>query len=135
MSDHLLLYDRDCGLCRTVTAVVLVLDRSGRLRPLALQSAEAQRVLPAMSAHERLASFHLVEEATGSVDSAGAALAELAELLPGGRVSGGALRAAPEASELLYRLVADNRHRIGRWIPSPIKARATRRVDRAEAAS
>lgn len=133
MSDHLLLYDRDCGLCRTVTAVALALDRNGRLRPLALQTAEARRLLPAMSEQERLASFHLVEQITGRASSAGAGLAALAELLPGGRVTAGALRSSARLSETAYRLVADNRQRIGRLIPKRITARAARYVDRAEA--
>jgi predicted DCC family thiol-disulfide oxidoreductase YuxK len=134
VSEYLLLYDRDCGLCRTVTGASLALDHAHRLRPLALQSSKATEVLQGMDPEERLASFHLVEVRTGRVSSAGAGLAELATMLPGGRLTGSALRLAPAASERIYRLVANHRQRIGPWIPSRLEARATRRVDRAESA-
>ncbi len=133
MSERLLLYDRDCGLCLSVVAGALILDRARRLRPVALQSAEAERVLPGMPPEQRLASFHLLDQATGQVSSAGAGLAELAAGLPGGRLTGSVLRAAPALNERAYRLVADNRHRLGRKIPSRVKAAARKRVERAEA--
>ncbi|HEY4895642.1 MAG TPA: DCC1-like thiol-disulfide oxidoreductase family protein [Solirubrobacteraceae bacterium] len=133
MSDRLLLlYDRDCGLCRCVVAAVLTLDRAGRLQPVALQSADAERLLPGLSPEERLASFHIVEEASGHVSSAGAGLAELVSVLQGGRSAGRALKRAPGASEPAYKLVAEHRHAIGRWIPGPVKEAARRRVDQAE---
>ncbi|HEX3511204.1 MAG TPA: DCC1-like thiol-disulfide oxidoreductase family protein [Solirubrobacteraceae bacterium] len=127
-----MLYDRDCGLCRTITAAALALDRSHTLRPVRIQSDEARRLLTGMSEEQRLDSFHLVEWPSGRVRSAGPALAELAALLPGGAVTGRALRAAPRLSESGYRFVSGHRDAIGRRIPRRVKDAATRRVDRAE---
>jgi predicted DCC family thiol-disulfide oxidoreductase YuxK len=112
-----LLYDSDCGLCRAVLGVMLALDRAERLRPVAIDSAEARSLTPQMTDEQRAASFHLVE-ADGTVHSAGAALAQL---IP-------PLRAAPRVSELGYRAVAGNRGLLGRVIPSGLKERADRRI-------
>ena len=38
-----LLYDRECGFCRSSLELVLAWDRRGRLRPVALQDPEADR--------------------------------------------------------------------------------------------
>jgi predicted DCC family thiol-disulfide oxidoreductase YuxK len=124
-----LLYDRDCGLCRTIAAAALALARPDILRPLRIQSEEARRLLPMLSEEQRLASFHLVALPSGRVSSAGAGLAELAALLPGARLTAPVLRGAPRIAERAYRLVAGNRERIGRCIPQRLKDTATRRID------
>src|SRR3954471_11521622 len=67
-----ILYDADCGFCKWCLAQVLRLDRERRLRPVALQSPEAEALLPGMDAEERMASWHLVMP-DGQVSSAGAA--------------------------------------------------------------
>jgi predicted DCC family thiol-disulfide oxidoreductase YuxK len=131
MSTHRLLYDRDCGLCRTIVAAALALDRKHRLRPLAVQHAEAAHQLPNLSPEQRLGSFHLIDEATGEVASAGAGLAQLVAILPAGAHLGAVMRRVPRASERAYRLVAGNRDRIGRVIPKRVKSAATRRIDAA----
>jgi predicted DCC family thiol-disulfide oxidoreductase YuxK len=112
-----LLYDADCGLCKFVVARVLELDRGRRLRPLALQDPRAAELLPGMSAEERLRSFHLVD-AAGSVHSAGDGLAAL---FP-------SLRRSPRLAGRLYGLVAGNRDRLGRFIPSFARRQADRRI-------
>lgn len=132
MTDLVLLYDRDCGLCRTIVATVLAADRRHTMRPLALQTSEAKRLLPDLSDADRLASVHLIDRG-GRVRSGGAALGELAELLPAGRWLARALRAKPRQTAWAYRVVADHRRQLGRLIPEPVQARATRRVQRAEA--
>jgi predicted DCC family thiol-disulfide oxidoreductase YuxK len=129
---HVLLYDGDCGLCRTILAGILAIDRRHALRPLALQTPQAAAMLPELSEQERLASIHLVDP-DGRVSSAGVALADLTALLPGGRAPAALLRAAPGATEWGYRQVADHRHRLGRLIPGAVRAHATRRVRQAEA--
>ena len=128
MTERVLIYDRDCGLCRTIVACALGLDRRRRLRPLALQSGEAERLLPGMTDEQRMGSFHIVAPG-GRVSSAGRGLAELAVLLPGLGPLGRALHARPVFSERAYRLVADHRDAIGPWIPDRIKDAATRTID------
>ncbi len=108
---------------------VLAADRRQRLRPLALQSAEAAELLPGMSEEQRMASFHLVEP-DGTVHSAGAALARLAAYLPAGGSLAAAMQRRPRATERGYRLVADHRTRLGPLIPGVVKRRATALIDR-----
>ena len=76
-----------------------------------------------------MASFHLVE-AGGGVHSAGKALSRLMSFFPGGAVFAAATGKFPAATERGYRLVADNRDRIGPLIPEDIKRRATALIDR-----
>ncbi len=112
-----LLYDADCGLCKFVVARVLELDRARRLRPVALQDEKATKLLPGMSAEERMRSFHLVD-AGGTVHSAGDGLAEL--FTP--------LRRFPRVASRLYWLVAGNRDRLGKVLPGFARRQADRRI-------
>ncbi len=123
------LYDRDCGLCRTVMGAVLASDRRRQLRPVALQDPEALELLPGLSDKERMDSFHLLEQ-DGTVRSAGAALARLLSYLPAGGPLAGLCVRQPALTERAYRLVADNRDRIGPLIPEQLKRRATGLVER-----
>ncbi|HEV3228663.1 MAG TPA: DCC1-like thiol-disulfide oxidoreductase family protein [Solirubrobacteraceae bacterium] len=127
--DHALLYDADCGLCRTVVGVLLWLDRGRRLRAVALQSPEAGELLPAMGADERMASVHVVGPG-GSVYSGGAALAALASLLPGGRPAASALAALPAVADRAYALVAGNRGRLGELVPRRLRSWADCQIAR-----
>jgi predicted DCC family thiol-disulfide oxidoreductase YuxK len=121
--DAVLLYDGECGLCRWSAAKVLQWDRSRRLRPVALQDAEADRLLDHLTPEERMASWHLVTP-DGTVVSAGAAAAPLLGLLPGGGPLAALAGAVPGPTERAYRLVADNRTRLGRLIGSGAARRA-----------
>ena len=78
------LYDQDCGFCRWSLDKILLWDRRKALRPVAIQSAEGERLLVAVPPERRLDSWHLVLP-SGEVRSAGAAAEPLARLLPGGR--------------------------------------------------
>jgi predicted DCC family thiol-disulfide oxidoreductase YuxK len=122
-----LLYDADCGFCTWAAAKVLAWDRRRRLRPLALQNPEAERLLGGMSEEERMASWHLVLP-DGSVRSAGAAAPELLRLLPGGRPLARLLAAFPRTTELAYRAVASSRGTWGRLIGEGARARARARI-------
>jgi predicted DCC family thiol-disulfide oxidoreductase YuxK len=106
-----LLYDEDCAFCRWSADKVLAWDRRRRLRPVAIQSPEGERLLAAIPESMRLDSWHLAMP-SGEVRSAGDAAAPLAELLPGGRPLAFLLRAFPRLTERAYRLVADNRTRL-----------------------
>ena len=70
-----------------------------------------------MTEDERMRSFHVVS-ATGSVHSAGDGLAELFPVL----------RRSPRLASRLYWLVADNRDRLGGFIPGFARRQADRRI-------
>ena len=95
------LYDRDCGFCRWSLDKILAWDRRRRLRPVAIQSEEGQRLLAPVPPEHRLDSWHLVVD--GEVRSAGAAVAPL-------------LRAFPHVTERAYRWVADHRDVVARLL-------------------
>jgi len=117
-----LLYDRDCGVCRTLLGAVLLWDRHGRLRPLALQSPEADALLGGMTHERQMDSWHLA--GPDGVRSAGDAFPALFELLPGGTPLAVLARRAPGASERAYRLVADNRSKLSKLVPVALRDRA-----------
>jgi predicted DCC family thiol-disulfide oxidoreductase YuxK len=124
-----ILYDADCGFCRTSLAIVLAWDRRRRLRPVALQSPEAKSLLAGMPEEQRMASWHLVAEG-GEVNSAGAAFPQLFRLLPGGRPLAALAARFPGAAQRAYTAVADRRSPLGRLIPARIKRRADRLIER-----
>jgi predicted DCC family thiol-disulfide oxidoreductase YuxK len=126
------LYDSDCGFCRWSLAKLLALDRRSRLRPVALQTPEADALLADMDPGERVASWHLVSP-DGSRWSAGAAAPPLVRLLPGGGAPAAVLERAPRLTERAYRWVADHRSRFSGLIPESAKARADERIDQAAA--
>jgi predicted DCC family thiol-disulfide oxidoreductase YuxK len=122
-----LLYDAECGFCTWSMAKVLAWDRRSRLRPLALQEPEAERLLPGMDEEERMASWHLVR-ADGSVRSAGAAAPDLLRLLPGGRPLARVSAAFPRATERVYRAIAARRAKLGRLIGRRARERSRARI-------
>jgi predicted DCC family thiol-disulfide oxidoreductase YuxK len=122
-----LLYDRDCGFCRWCLGKVLAWDRRRSLRPVAIQSEEADRLLAGMPEDERLSSWHLVD-GDGTVRSAGAAFPELFRLLPGGAPLEALTSRTPRATDRAYRWVAGNRSRWGKLVTDGAKSRADRRI-------
>jgi predicted DCC family thiol-disulfide oxidoreductase YuxK len=134
-----ILYDRDCGFCRVSCALVLALDRRRRLRPVAIQSEEGERLLAGMPEERRLDSWHLVTGAAevasggeaegGAVRSAGAAFPPLLRLLGAGPLAT-LLERFPRVAERGYRFVADRRSPLGRRIPAVVKRSADRTVER-----
>jgi predicted DCC family thiol-disulfide oxidoreductase YuxK len=106
---------------------VLRLDRRRALRPLALQTADAERLLGAMSEEQRMASWHLVSP-SGAVESAGLAIAPLLRLLPGGRPFAALAERAPAAMSTLYAWVAGHRTDFGPLVTDGAKARADRLI-------
>ncbi|MGH2858374.1 MAG: DCC1-like thiol-disulfide oxidoreductase family protein [Solirubrobacteraceae bacterium] len=123
------LYDADCGFCRCSLALLLALDRARHLLPVALGTPLAARLLRDLDEQQRAASWHLVDP-EGARSSAGAALADLLALLPGGRLPAALLRRFPAATERGYRWVADHRGPLGRALPESAKRRATARIAR-----
>jgi predicted DCC family thiol-disulfide oxidoreductase YuxK len=117
------LYDVDCGLCRVSVALLLRWDRRGRLRPVAIQSAEGARLLAGLEPTARLATAHAVST-DGRLYSGGDAAAPIASVLPGGAPLAAVARAVPGLVRAGYGLVAGNRSRIGPLIPDAVRARA-----------
>ncbi len=125
----IILYDADCGFCRTALAAILSADRDRRLRPLALGTAEADTLLADLTPAQRDASWHLVFP-DGDRESAGAAGPPLLRLLPGGTLPAGALARAPAVTQRAYEWVAEHRSTLSRALPSSVKQRATRAIGR-----
>lgn len=129
----LVLYDRDCGLCAWLLAVLLHWDRERRLRPRAIQSEQGERSLAGIDADQRLASWH-VRDARGQLRSGGAALAPVLRSLPGGRPLAALADASPRATALAYRWIAEHRSLLSRPLSSGSKARARALIARRERA-
>ncbi len=127
------LYDAECGFCVSVLAGVLIWDRAGRLRPVALQDLEATRLLPGLPPSERMSSWHLITPA-GVRHSGGDALAHLLRLLPGGSVPAAPLARSPRLAEWGYRVLADHRSALSRLLPAAVKRKARGRVENASSA-
>jgi predicted DCC family thiol-disulfide oxidoreductase YuxK len=127
MAPVTLLYDSDCGFCRWSLGKVLAWDRRRRIRPLSLQSKEAERLLAGMSEEARMGSWHLVDDA-GAVHSAGAGIAPLLRLLPGGSALAALAARVPRAMERGYRWVAGRRSLWGKLVTDGAKRRADRRI-------
>jgi predicted DCC family thiol-disulfide oxidoreductase YuxK len=77
-----LLYDGTCGSCSWFARTVHSLDSGGRVRLATLQDEEMRRKLEPRLGERYDQSFHLVDEATGTVRSGEDALLDLARLLP-----------------------------------------------------
>jgi predicted DCC family thiol-disulfide oxidoreductase YuxK len=136
MARATVIYDADCGFCKVCLAVLLVWDgvRAGRgssghgtdaLRPLPLGTAEADRLLAALTVDQRNASWHLIDD-DGRRNSAGAALAPALTLLPGGRIPAALVSRMPHITERAYRWVADHRRLLGRFVPQTARRWADR---------
>ena len=127
MSRVILIYDSDCGFCRWCLGKVLAWDRRRAVRPVALGTEEATRLLGDMPAAERYSSWHLVEEG-GAVRSAGAWFQPLLRLLPGGSPLAALAGRFPSATERAYRTVSGNRGIFGKLVTDGAKRRADARI-------
>jgi predicted DCC family thiol-disulfide oxidoreductase YuxK len=111
----IVLYDRDCGLCKWALNQLLRWDRARRIEPVPIQSAKGGRLLADLDPEARLDSWHLITD-TGELYSAGAAAAPLARVLAGGRPLAALFAAFPGSTEAAYRFVADHRSAIARLL-------------------
>jgi predicted DCC family thiol-disulfide oxidoreductase YuxK len=128
------LYDRDCGFCRWSVGRLLAWDRGSRVRPLAIQSAEGERLLADLTPEQRLASAHAID-AAGRRASGGDALAPIADVLPGGRALAALARRAPGLARVGYDAIAGRRPLLGRLVSDRAKARADERIAQRSASS
>jgi predicted DCC family thiol-disulfide oxidoreductase YuxK len=108
-----ILFDNDCGFCRWSLSKILAWDRYGRLRPVALQSPEAEDLLMGMDPEQKMASWHLLAP-DGHTYSGGEAVSPLARLLPAGAPIAALASAFPRTTDRAYRWVARHRDRLGR---------------------
>ena len=127
-----LLYDDDCGMCRTILSWILMRDTERRIRPVALQDALAADLLPGMSEEDRFASFHLVDD-DGTIQSGGRALPLIFSELPGFAAAGAGMKAIQPLTDAGYKVIAANRSRIGPWVPGSWKRRADATIRRRRA--
>jgi predicted DCC family thiol-disulfide oxidoreductase YuxK len=121
------LYDRDCGFCRWSVGRLLAWDRGGRLRPVAIQSEEGERLLADLTPEQRLASAHAID-AAGRRTSGGDAIAPVAGALPGGRPLAALARRAPGLSRAGYDAIAGRRPLLGKLVSDRAKQRADGRI-------
>jgi len=112
---HVVLYDGDCGFCKWSLDKILLWDRGGSLRPVAIQSREGDELLASIEPARRLDSWHLVEPG-GRVSSAGAAAEPLARLLPAGRPLAVMFHSFPRFTDRAYRWVAAHRNELARLL-------------------
>ena len=126
------LYDSDCGFCKSSLALLLQVDRRHRLRPLALGTTEADELLADLTPDQRAASWHLIAPSNQRW-SAGQALAPLLRLLgPAGRAPAALLDRIPQSADSGYAWVARHRSALGRWLPTSAKRRAAQTIARRE---
>jgi predicted DCC family thiol-disulfide oxidoreductase YuxK len=97
------------------------------VRPVALGTEEADRLLAGIPAGERWSSWRLVESA-GQVHSAGAGFAPLLRLLPGASPLAAVAGRFPRMTERGYRLVAGNRSLWGHFVTDGAKRRADLKI-------
>lgn len=113
----ILLYDCDCSFCRWSLRRLLSWDRHGRVRPVALQDAEAELLLAPIDAQRRMDSWHLVS-GDGVIRSAGRAVAPLLRLLPAGKPLAVLAERFPRATDAAYAFAARHRSTLGRIVGS-----------------
>jgi predicted DCC family thiol-disulfide oxidoreductase YuxK len=111
--DHALLFDDDCGFCRLAAKLAMRLDDDDRLRAVAIQSEEGQRLLTEVPEERRLDTMHLLTPG-GHVLSGADAAAPLSRLLRGGHVPSRAMRRFPDQTALLYGFLARHRGKLGK---------------------
>jgi len=116
VSQPVLVYQGTCRFCCLVTSLILESDRDHRLRPVALETEEAAKLLARVPPDARSRSWHLFNE-EGELFSAGDAFPELFALLPGGRGLAALSGVRPGLTGRAYATVASNRSAIGRVLP------------------
>jgi predicted DCC family thiol-disulfide oxidoreductase YuxK len=111
MENPVILFDSDCGFCRWSLSKILAWDWAGRLRPLALQTSEADELLSEIDPVRKMVSWHLI--VGGRIHSGGEAVSQLARLLPAGTPIAWLARTFPRTTDRAYWWVARHRDRLG----------------------
>jgi len=122
------LYDANCRFCRWSLSWLLRLDRRRSLRPVALDSSEADALVGGMSDDERFGSWHLAVPGQ-DVSSGGAAVAPLVGCMTSSdRIQRGIGYLTVPLS-LGYRIVARSRGRLGRLVGDRADARSRKLIE------
>ena len=108
----LVFYDGECGLCAGVMVWALRRDRRHALRPMAVQSAEAQRLLGPARATRALEELHTWSDREG-VRTGVEAVAALLARLPRWRRVAPLLSASVPLTRPFYRWIASRRRGLG----------------------
>jgi predicted DCC family thiol-disulfide oxidoreductase YuxK len=114
----IVLYDRDCGFCSVMVAILLTWDRANGVGPVSIQSARGEELLIDLAQQDRLKSWHLID-AEGMLYSGGAGIPVILDALPWGALIARAASQFPNATSRAYEWVANHRELLGR----PLKAR------------
>jgi predicted DCC family thiol-disulfide oxidoreductase YuxK len=112
------LYDRDCGFCSVMVAILLTWDRANNIRPVSIRSAPGDELLTDLAQQDRLKSWHLID-AEGTLFSGGAGIPLIIDALPWGALIAQVASRFPNATSQTYERVANHRALLGR----PLKAR------------
>ena len=123
----LVFYDEECGYCRWSVAQLLRFDRDQRLRLIAIQSPEGERLLADVAPELRLESAHLID-GEGKLFSGGDAAAPIAAALPRLAPTAPLLRRLSRPVNASYNLIAANREQFGRLVGSSARERADRAI-------
>lgn len=115
MERAVILFDDDCGFCRWSLSKILAWDRHSRLRPVALQSPEADDLLREMRHDRKMASWHLIAP-DGRIYSGGEAVLPLARLLPSGAPIASLAGVFPRTTGRAYRWISRHRDLLGRAV-------------------
>jgi len=121
------LWDRDCGFCAFMVALVLRADTRRVLRTRTIQESEADGTLDTVAPELRYVSWHAVD-AHGRLTSGGGALTQVLGRLPALRPLARLTGALPGVTERAYGWVATHRELLSRPIPVAAKRRARRLV-------
>ena len=118
MDNPIVLYDRDCGFCSVMVAILLTWDRTNVVDPVPIQSARGEQLLTDLAQQDRLKSWHLID-AGGTLYSGGAGIPVILDALPRGALIARVTSQFPNATRRSYEWVANHRVLLGR----PLKAR------------
>jgi predicted DCC family thiol-disulfide oxidoreductase YuxK len=110
-----LLYDGSCRFCRFAARAVATLDRHRRIALLPLEDHEAEALLASLPEQERFASWHIAQPG-GRISSRGGAGVDLLDAL-GYKLPARAASRLDGSIEWLYRLVSENRDKLGHLVP------------------
>lgn len=116
--EEIVVYDGDCGICTALTIKISAIDRHQRLRFMPYQNPDWQTLLPGVGPEQaRNAVFFRTVQ--GRVFAGAAAIFQIMQRLPGCWRTWGRILAFPLCiwvAEPVYRLIANHRAQISRWL-------------------
>jgi predicted DCC family thiol-disulfide oxidoreductase YuxK len=100
MSNHILVYDADCGPCTRFKDMISILDRHKRIDYIPLIEADSIGFLDQIPQSLRFRSFHLISPA-GEIRSGEDAVIDLIELLPAGQTISKIIASFPYGAQII----------------------------------